>query len=100
MVITTSYDKDILGHEVRGTNTSYYGISALQAVINHDEIRADIAKYLYKDSTTHEGHEGIIIGFEDNNQFFDYYYIVYVPELNKVEYQLCNDAEFTKSIKI
>ena len=51
MVITTSYDKDILGHEVRGTNTSYYGISALQAVINHDEIRADIAKYLYKGCT-------------------------------------------------
>lgn len=100
MVITTSYDKDILGHKIRGTNTSYYGISALQAVINHDGIRADIAKYLYKDCTTHEGHEGIIIGFEDNNQFFDYYYIVYVPELNKVEYQLCNDAEFTKSIKI
>lgn len=46
------------------------------------------------------GHKGIIIGFEDNNQFFDYYYIVYIPELNKVEYQLCNDAEFTKSIKI
>lgn len=98
MIITTSYDKDILGHEVRGTNTSYYGISALQAVINHDEIRADIAKYLYKDCTTHDGHKGIIIGFEDNNQFFDY--IVYVPELDKVVYQLCNDAEFVNSIEI
>lgn len=26
-----SYDKDLLGKEVRGTNTSYWGISALQA---------------------------------------------------------------------
>ena len=46
------------------------------------------------------GHKGIIIGFEDNNQFFDYYYIVYVPELDKVIYQLCNDAEFVNSIEI
>lgn len=100
MIITTSYDKDILGHEMKGPNTSYYGISALQAAIDHDEIRADIAKHLYKDCTTHEGNKGIIIGFEDNNQFFDYYYIVYVPQLNKVEYMLCNDAEFVNSIKI
>ena len=47
MVITTSYDKDILGHEVLILLT----MVALQAVINHDEIRADIAKYLYKDCT-------------------------------------------------
>lgn len=43
-------------------------------------------------------YKGIVIGFEDNNQFFDYYYIV--PELDKVVYQLCNDAEFVNSIEI
>lgn len=31
MITEISYDKDLLGKEVRGTNTSYWGISALQA---------------------------------------------------------------------
>lgn len=84
--------------EVRGTNTSYWGISALQA--GHDDIRQDISKYLFRDCVVDSGHKGIIIGFEDNNQFFDYYYIVYVPELDKVVYQLCNDARFINSIEI
>ena len=88
MITKISYDRDLLGNEVRGTNTSYWGISALQAC--HD----DISKYLFRDSR----HKGVIIGFEDNNQFFDYYYIVYVP--GKVVYQLCNDARFINSIEI
>lgn len=86
MITKISYDKDLLGNEVRGTNTSYWGISALQA--GHDDIRQDISKYLFRDCVVDSGHKGIIIGFEDNNQFFDYYYIVYVPELDKVVYQL------------
>lgn len=98
MIIKTSYDKDLLGNEIRGTNTSYYGLSALQEY--QDDIRQDIAKCLFKDCVVDGKYKGIVIGFEDNNQFFDYYYIVYVPELDKVVYQLCNDAEFTKSIKI
>lgn len=40
MITEISYDKDLLGKEVRGTNTSYWGISALQA--GHDDIRQDI----------------------------------------------------------
>lgn len=71
MITEISYDKDLLGKEVRGT-----------------------------DCVVDSGHKGIIIGFEDNNQFFDYYYIVYVPELDKVVYQLCNDARFINSIEI
>lgn len=34
MIVSSPFDKDLLGHE--GVNTSYYGLSALQAVINHD----------------------------------------------------------------
>ena len=98
MITEISYDKDLLGKEVRGTNTSYWGISALQS--GHDDIRQDISKYLFRDCVVDSGHKGIIIGFEDNNQFFDYYYIVYVPELDKVVYQLCNDARFINSIEI
>lgn len=94
MIIKTSYDKDLLGNEIRGTNTSYYGLSALQAC------QDDIAKCLFKDCVVDGKYKGIVIGFEDNNQFFDYYYIVYVPELDKVVYQLCNDAEFVNSIEI
>lgn len=98
MIIKTSYDKDLLGNEIRGTNTSFYGLSALQAC--QDDIRQDIAKCLFKDCVIDSGHKGIIIGFEDNNQFFDYYYIVYVPELDKVVHQLCNDSKFINSIGI
>mgnify|MGYP000832469295 CR=1 FL=1 len=38
MIVSSPFDKDLLGHEIRGVNTSYYGLSALQAVINHDGI--------------------------------------------------------------
>lgn len=55
---------------------------------------------MYRDCIVDGGRKGVIIGFEDNNQFFDYYYIVYVPELDKVVYQLCNDARFINSIEI
>lgn len=100
MIVSSPFDKDLLGHEIRGVNTSYYGLSALQAVINHDGIRQDIAKYMYRDCIVDGGRKGVIIGFEDNNQFFDYYYIVYVPELNTTVYQLANDARFINSIEI
>ena len=93
MITEISYDKDLLGKEVRGTNTSYWGISALQAGHPPRYFKIFIQRLC-------GGHKGIIIGFEDNNQFFDYYYIVYVPELDKVVYQLCNDARFINSIEI
>lgn len=98
MITEIVYDKDLLGNEVRGTNTSYWGMSALQ--VGQDNIRQDISKYLFRDCVVNGEHKGIIIGFEDNHQFFDYYYIVYVPELNRVVYQLCNDAKFINSIEI
>lgn len=67
---------------------------------NYAMIRQDIAKYMYRDCIVDGGRKGVIIGFEDNNQFFDYYYIVYVPELNTTVYQLANDARFINSIEI
>lgn len=59
-------------------------------------------KYLGKECCTTEdnGKQGVIIGFEDSQSFFDYYYIVYVPETGKVTYELANNADFVKSIKI
>lgn len=35
MIVSSPFDKDLLGHEIRG----YYGLSALQAVISHDGIQ-------------------------------------------------------------
>lgn len=55
---------------------------------------------MYRDCIVDGGRKGVIIGFEDNNQFFDYYYIVYVSELNTTVYQLANDARFINSIEI
>lgn len=98
MVTSTSYDKDLFGNETRGINTSYWGLSALQAC--QDDIRQDIAKYLFKDCVVNDKYKGVIIGLEDNNQCFDYYYIVYVPELDKIVYQLCNDSKFIKSVEL
>lgn len=63
MIVSSPFDKDLLGHEIRGVNTSYYGLSALQAVINHDGIRQDIAKYMYRDCVVDGGRKGVIIGF-------------------------------------
>ena len=37
---------------------------------------------------------------EDCNSFYDYYYIVYVPESKQVVYELANSADFVKTIKI
>lgn len=28
MIVSYPFDKDLLGHEIRGVNTSYYGLSA------------------------------------------------------------------------
>lgn len=94
MVTSMSYNKDLLGNEIRGTNISYWGLSALKVC------QDDTAKYLFRDCVVHDKYKGVIIGLGDNNQCFDYYYIVYVPELNKVVYQLCNDSKFIKSIEL
>lgn len=42
MITEISYDKDLLGKEVRGTNTSYWGISALQATMTSAKIFQNI----------------------------------------------------------
>lgn len=105
MIIETTYSKDLIGSKdssgnfIGGINISYYGDAALQAEVSLD-IKNDIEKFLYKDCVTTHGYEGVIIGFDINNQFLDYYYIVYVPELNRVTYELCNDSQFISSIKI
>lgn len=57
-------------------------------------------QYLGKECITNEKEFGIIIGIEDCNSMFDYYFIVYVPEINKIKFELANNPEFTKNIKV
>lgn len=79
-----------------GTDTQYFGKDAedfLESINWHSDI-----EYLGKECTTNKGDSGIIIGFEDNESAMDYYFIVYVPELDTVEYELANSTEFVNSI--
>lgn len=66
-----------------------------------EEIKKDVMKYLYKDCLVKIKsiiEKGIIIGFEINQAYNDYYYIVYVPNEGTVYYMLANNSEFTKNI--
>lgn len=98
MIVEEEYKYNIYNELRPSSNISYYGISALQANVPKD-IQEDIAKYLFKDCTTKEG-KGIIIGFEDNEQYIDYYYIVYIPSSGKTTYELINNPDFVNSIEV
>lgn len=78
----------------------YYGESCLNLPLGiREEIRNDVKKYIGKKCTTLNGYEGIIIGFEDNSYYRDYYYIVFVPETKEIVYALANNAGFIETIK-
>lgn len=80
-----------------GDTIQYFGKDAedfLESINWHSDI-----DYLGKECTTKHG-IGIIIGFEDNNLYNDYYYIIYLPQIDKVIYELANNTEFIDSIKI
>lgn len=78
----------------------YYGESCLNLTNEiREEIRDNIKKYLGKECITLEGFKGVIIGLEDNSYLKDYYYIVYVPELDRLMYVLANNPNFTETIK-
>lgn len=78
----------------------YYGESCLNLPLGiREEIRNDVKKYIGKKCTTLNGYEGIIIGFEDNSYYRDYYYIIFVPETKEIVYALANNAGFIETIK-
>lgn len=92
MIVTSPFDKGLSGFP--GVDTKYYGKDAedfLESINWHTEI-----DYIGSDCITDEGKNGVIIGFEDSESFMDYYYIVYVPETDKVEYVLTNSPFFVK----
>lgn len=76
-----------------GNDIAYYGNDALSA-------DSSMNTFLYKECTTFGGYQGIIIGYENSSTDSDCYYIVLVPILGKVVFELANDSDFVKSIKI
>lgn len=80
----------------------YFG-EDIENIEIREEIKERIKKYMYKEcSVKLEAdctEQGIIIGFEDNLAFNDYYYIVYVPAKEMTYYMLANDSEFVRGIK-
>lgn len=98
MIIRKPFEKSISKYVKNGEDISYYGKDAL--LIDNKEIAKRIKEHLYCDCITHTGNLGVIIGIEDSNSFLDYYYIIYVPSKDKIEYELINDPSFRKGIKV
>ena len=88
----TKYDTET------GINTRYFGKDAedfLENINWHSDI-----DYLGKECTVVGKQQGIIIGIEDNEEYNDYYYIVYIPQDNRVTYVLANNTNFINTIKL
>lgn len=93
MIYEKEYNKGLFSNTEQGINIQYFGLDL-------PEDHCFNTDFLCKDCTTHDGYKGVIIGFENNIQYRDCYYIVYVPELQKVKYELTMDAEFCKSVQL
>lgn len=79
-------------------STRYFGKDAgdfLENINWHSDIQ-----YLGKECTTKKGKQGIIVGFEDNHAFDDYYYIIYDIEDRITVYELANNTKFVETIKV
>ena len=73
--------------EKAGENILYYGNSVKDSN-SPKSITNDAGK-----DCTYNKRKGVIIGIEDCNQLDDYYYIVYLPDINNIAYSLCNSEE-------
>lgn len=102
MIYKEKYIGDIYCPTSTGENIYFYGedVKNIPSNLLQEDWKNSVIKYLYKDCIDPDYGQGIIIGFEINNQYLDYYYRVYIPELNKVVSTLANDASFVKSIKL
>lgn len=79
----------------------YFGKQAQEFISLKENQMYFMKDSLYKECvTTKDKAKGIIIGFEDNIRWSDYYFIVFIPSQNKVVYELAMDGEFRDSIQI
>lgn len=97
MIIKKTIEKDLHGNGPV-EDVQYFGKDAEEFL---KSIKWDKSiKYLGKECTIDKNQYGIIIGFEDSNSFIDYYYIIYLPEIGQITYELANNASFTRTIKV
>lgn len=89
MIIEKIVNKDIFGNEGEFKVTQYYGESALSFAYSHkrDDIKQWLKNSLFKDCVV-RNQKGIVIGVEDNEEFSDYYLIVFIPETTETWFEL------------
>lgn len=84
MILKDYSDIDCFGNIGEFESIQYFGRDAL-GCSNKEDINKCIEEALFKDCVTDDGKVGIVIGIEDNNAFYEYYYIIYIPSTGKVE---------------
>lgn len=89
MVKETKFEKDIFGNIVNSKNIQYFGKDALNADVS-ENIKEHIKNDLFQECILFNGDKGLIVGFEDNIQFYDYYYIVLNYKTKSIDYELIN----------
>ena len=86
MIIERIENKNLHGDTGEWKVTQYFGEDALK--IKNPKVIDLIKKYLGKDIRNDKGRRGIVIGWENNEPYLDYYYIVYYPDKEEVGYEL------------
>ena len=86
MIVERIQNKNLYGDTGEWKVTQYLGEDALK--VENPKVIDLIKKYLGKDVRGDKGRKGVVIGWEDNEPFLDYYYIVYYPDKEEVGYEL------------
>lgn len=86
MILKEFSDTDYYGNYGGFESIRYIGRDAL-GCSNREDVNKAIEDSLFKDCITEDGYKGVVIGFEDNSIFYEYYYIVYVPSTGKIQYE-------------
>jgi len=80
---------DLSGHKGLFHVLSYFG----------EDVPEKFKKYMGKECLVKE-EPCVIIGLEDNESMHDQYFIVYHLVSCEVSFELCNNSEFAKTIKL
>lgn len=89
MIIEKISNEDILGNKGEFKVTQYYGESALDFACSHkrEDIKQWLKHSLFKDCII-KNQKGVVIGVEDNEEFNDYYLIIFIPETAEILFEL------------
>lgn len=94
MIYKAPFEKGLYGP---GVDTRYFGDDARNFLKNMNWRKE--SGYIGKECiTSREREQGIIIGFEDSQCAADYYFTVFIPDGEKVVYELVNYSPFIESI--